>query len=421
MNKHPFSALFRRACLTLFLCLAAYAATHGSSKYYTYIEDLGSDYVEIAWGTTDGNNTIGRSARSHGEATVEIAGKKLLTSANQIVVGGLAPDHPYDYKVSLGGTVIGQGDVRTWEAKTQKLVFFVIGDFGTGQAPQYLVARAMWDEFQRRAKTDSPVRFILSVGDNIYGNISGALLGVGHTGASDADWKPKFFDPYEPLIARVPFYPTLGNHDGNETERHGDLAAILDNFAFPHDKPGRYYNFNYADLAEFYGLDTTKNTESGPVRPAYLEDSPQFHWMQTEFAKPHPLWVIPYFHHPPFTAGPLHAASYEQLQHWVRLFASSGVKVAFSGHEHNFQVSDVSDQTSGICFIVSGAGGELRGGSVLGKMSRAHIRAWAPENHFLVVEIEGKTMKVTPLASQPLRVVDNNGNPVQLPITITQP
>jgi len=82
--------------------------------------------------------------------------------------------------------------------------------------------------------------------------------------------------------------------------------------------------------------------------------------MQTEFAKPHPLWVIPFFHHPPFLAGPLHAASYDQLKHWVRLFAASGVKVVFNGHEHNFQVSEANDKTSGIHFIISGAGGELR-------------------------------------------------------------
>ena len=130
----------------------------------------------------------------------------------------------------LGQQTIGQGEVRTWAANTQKLVFFVIGDFGTGQAPQYKIARVMWDEFQRRAKTGNPVRFILSMGDNIYGSIAGFMFGFLHTGAEDSDWADKFFEPYQPLLARVPFFPTLGNHDGNETEKRADLAAILDNF-----------------------------------------------------------------------------------------------------------------------------------------------------------------------------------------------
>ena len=401
--------------------LFALALGADAQKFYTYVEDLGSDYVDLAWGTADGHNTIGRSAPSHGEATVQIDGRTLVTRANQITVAGLSPDHEYSYKVSIGKTAVGQGEVRTWAAKSQRLVFFVIGDFGTGRAPQYLIARTMWDEFQRRAKTENPVRFILSVGDNIYGSIAGFLGGTLHTGSSDSDWATKFYAPYEPLIARIPFFPSLGNHDGNETESKADLPAILDNFAFPQNKPARYYNFTYGGLAEFFALDSTKNSESGPARAAYLEDSQQFHWMQTEFAKPHPLWVIPFFHHPPFTAGPLHSASLDQLRHWVKLFAASGVKVVFNGHEHNFQVSEADDRTSNICFVVSGAGGELRSGDLRANMKRSGIRAWAAENHFLVVEIDGKTMQITPLSFEPMKIVDGEGQPFKLPITITQP
>ncbi len=412
-----------RAHLTsrLFLLAFVFALGANAQKYYTYINDLGPDYVELAWGTTDGFNTIGRSAPSHGEATVHIAGRTLVTSANQIAVADLSPDHDYAYTVSLGRQNIGQGEVRTWAAQSQKLVFFVIGDFGTGQAPQYKIARAMADEFQKRGKTDNPVRFIISTGDNIYGDIASFVLGVLHTGAADSDWADKFFEPYQPLITHVPFFPTLGNHDGNETEKHGDLPAILDNFPFPHGKPARFYNFTYGNLAEFFALDSTKNTEKGSPRAAYLENGEEFRWMQTEFGKPHPPWVIPFFHHPPFTAGPLHASSLGQLQHWVNLFAASGVKVVFNGHEHNFQESEANRETAGIHFFVSGAGGELRAGDVRKKMERAHIRAWAQENHFLVVEIEGKTMHVTPLSFEPMNVMSSDGRPVSLPITITLP
>ncbi len=42
---------------------------------------------------------------------------------------------------------------------------------------------------------------MLSTGDNIYGNVASFLLGVGHTGKDDLDWAPKFFEPYQPLIA----------------------------------------------------------------------------------------------------------------------------------------------------------------------------------------------------------------------------
>ena len=405
----------------LALLLIALALPVQAQKFYTYVTDLGSDYVEISWGTVTGANTIGRSSPSFGEATVLIAGRTLLSRANSITVGNLEPDRTYTYKVSIHGNDVGEGEVRTWASKAQRLVFFVIGDFGTGKPPQYEIARAMWDEFERRAKTDNPVRFILSVGDNVYGDVRTAFYGFGHTGSKDQDWGPKFFQPYEPLIARIPFFPSLGNHDGNETEKHADLDAMLDNFAYPQGKPGRYYSFTYADLAKFVALDSTRNTESGPSQPGYLEDSAQFHWMQSEFAKPHASWIIPFFHHPMFTAGPEHPPSLEQLRHWLTLFAASGVKTVFNGHEHNFQVSEANQQTAGITFIVSGAGGELRRGNVQSRMKRSNIRAWAEQNHFLVAEIDGKTMRVTPLSYEPLAVIESNGGRAALPITIKLP
>lgn len=409
----------RKHLLPLLLC--AFALHANAQKFYTYVMDLGPDYVQLAWGTTAGENTIGRSSPSFGEATVEIAGRKLISVGNSITVGDLTPDHSYKYTVSLHGQMLGQGEIRTWAASAQRLTFFVVGDFGTGKGPQYKIAQAMWDEFQRRANSANPVRFLLSLGDNVYGDIRGVAFGFSHTGASDQDWGSKFFEPYQPLLASIPFFPALGNHDGNETERHRDMAAILDNFAFPGNKPGRYYDFDYGGLARFFALDSTSNTASGPIMPAYLEDSPQFHWMQAEFAKPHPLWVIPYFHHPMFTAGPDHPPSLEQLRHWFALFTRSGVKVVFSGHEHNFQASEVSAATGGIRFFVSGAGGELRRGNVQKNMPQAHIAAWADQNHFLEVDIDGKTMHVMPRSYEPLRIVASDGSAAPLPFTVELP
>jgi tartrate-resistant acid phosphatase type 5 len=405
-----------RKLIPLFLLASAFHAN--AQKFYTYVMDLGPDYVQLAWGTTSGENTIGRSSPSFGDATVDIAGRKLIAVGNSITVGDLAPDHSYSYTVALHGKLLGQGEVRTWAANSSTLTFFVVGDFGTGKAPQYAIAHAMWDEFQRRAHTGNPVRFLLSLGDNVYGDIRGMGFGFSHTGASDEDWGSKFFEPYQTLLASIPFFPALGNHDGNETERHRDLAAILDNFPFPQNKPARYYTFTYGGLAQFFALDSTSNTTSGPMRPAYLEDSEQFHWMQSEFRKPHPLWVIPYFHHPMFTAGPEHPPSLQQLRHWFALFSSSGVKVVFSGHEHNFQASEVSPATGGIRFFISGAGGELRRGNVQKNMQNAHIQAWADQNHFLEVDIDGRTMKVMPLSSEPLHIVDSAGAAVATPFTV---
>ena len=64
------------------LALLFTAVSANAQKFYTYIEDLGPDYVELAWGTTDGFNTIGRSSPSHGPAIIKIDGRTLSSTLN---------------------------------------------------------------------------------------------------------------------------------------------------------------------------------------------------------------------------------------------------------------------------------------------------------------------------------------------------
>jgi hypothetical protein len=408
--------MLRRAGALFVFCFSLSA-----QQYYTYVGNLAPDSVLLAWGTTDGTNTIGRSSPSHGVATVRIDGKTLTSRANWLVVGNLKPDTAYPYQVLLGEKVIGQGMVRTWPASVTRLVFFVIGDYGTGGRTQYEIAKAMWNELQRRENSANPVRFVLTTGDNIYGDVSTFLFGVKNTGNQDSDWRRKFFEPYREILARIPFYPTLGNHDGNETENREDLTTYLDNFFFPGDRPARWYTFTYAGLAQFFALDSTLNTESGPPRPAFLENGEEFQWMQRVIPASTAMWKIPYFHNPPFNAGPRHAPSYHALEHWVRLFAQSGVKVVFNGHEHNFQFSEVNALSGGIRFVTSGSGGQLRGGDVRSKMRDANIAGFAAENQFLIVEIDGKTMHITPRGFEEVKVRDANGAAIPMPLTVTAP
>ena len=393
-----------------------------AQSYHTYVGSLDANSVLLAWGTTAGKNTIGRSSPSFGEATVEIDGRKLTSRANWIVIGDLKPETDYPYSVRLGGRVIGNGKVHTWPEKSNRLVFFVIGDFGTGHRPQYEIAQAMWKEFQRRESSGNPVRFVLTTGDNIYGDLNNILFGIKNTGDDDSDWESKFFNPYSHLIARIPFYPSLGNHDGNETESRGDLNAYLDNFFFPNDRPSRWYTFTYGgNFAQFFALDTTLNTESGAEHAQYLPDGEQFRWMQRVMSASTAEWKIPYFHNPPFNAGPRHAASYHELQHWIRLFHDSGVKVAFNGHEHNLQFSQVDELSGGVRFVISGAGGQLRASDIHRKLAKSNIAAWAPMHHFLVVQIEDKRMSITPIGFDKITVRDAAEQTVPMPLIVQLP
>jgi len=72
--------------------------------------------------------------------------------------------------------------------------------------------------------------------------------------------------------------------------------------------------------------------------PAFAPDGDQSRWLAHELAESTAAWKIPYFHHPPFHAGPGHGASLKVLGHWVDLFEKSwrarrlhGPRAQFSG------------------------------------------------------------------------------------------
>ncbi|MGH9627728.1 MAG: metallophosphoesterase [Bryobacteraceae bacterium] len=401
-----------------YFALALVPLSLPAEKFYTYVGDIGPGHVLIAWGTTDGSNTIGRSSRPHGKATVKIGGQTVTTNQqNYLRISGLAPDTEYEYEVSLNGNRIGHAKIHTWPLKSERLCFFVMGDWGNGSTLQYQVANVIWKQLQERWGTECPPRFVLTTGDNIYGHF-GFTLRFRSSGNRDSHWEDKFYKPYESVIARIPFYASLGNHDGNESENRGDLAAYLDNFFFPSPKPARYYRFSYGGFADFFALDSTTNTERGPSQPAYLKNSEQDRWLAQNLSESQVPWKIPYFHHPPFNAGPRHAASAEELEHFLETFKKAGVKVVFTGHEHNFQFTEANRTTGGIRYIVTGAGGELRSGNVQRLMQRAQIEGWAPQAHFLAVDINRNEMKITPLSFEPVTVYDRNGGKIEMPLEI---
>ncbi|MEP7366919.1 MAG: metallophosphoesterase [Acidobacteriota bacterium] len=399
------------------LAWSAAGSTAAAEANHVYVGSVASREAWIAWGTTGGSgNTIGRDSKPLGAAVVEIGGKRHESKLNWMRVQGLEPDTQYPFKVLVKGQEFGGGSLRTLPEHATKLRFFVIGDYGTGTPPQYKIAKAMEEELARYDNSDNPVRFVITTGDNIYGTQFG--LFTKESGDKDRHWETRFFAPYSEILKRVPFYPTLGNHDGNESESRGDLEVYLDNFFFPTGKPERWYAFSYADMAQFYGMDSSSGSLKGPRIRMWNEEGDQKKWLQTEMAKPAPPWRIAYWHHPPFTAGPRHEASYSWMKDAVDMLAKGGVDVVFNGHEHNFQIVKRFAETGGVQYIVSGSGGELRDEVIELKLEAANIVGTSPQHQFLSVEIDGDTMKVQPLGYEPIQVHDAKGQPVEMPLVV---
>lgn len=418
----PGSGRARAAAALLLLALLAVSphAPAQARRAYTYVGLVGPHAVLLAWGTLGGpGNTIGRGSAPMGAATIRIAGRTLTSPRNWVVVGELAPDTSYAYEIEVDGRRIGGGEVRTHPVRARRLAFFVLGDWGNDSQAQYRLAEAMRRELEKRGNTPNPVRFVITTGDNLYAD---GFLGLKyHTGSRDRDWEAKFFRPYAELIRRIPFHASLGNHDGNASEARADLDAYLDNFFFPDNAPAHYYQWGFGGLVDFFALDSTENTSAGPPAPAYLPGGPQDTWLREALRASTAPWKIAYFHHAPFNAGPRHPAFSRELEHFVRLFSQAGVSVVFNGHEHNFQFTTRGEATGGVLYVVSGAGGELRRRDVRARMRAAHIAGWAPQNHFLLVEIEDRILRITPLGFESIVVRDPDGNVVPMPLEIRRP
>ncbi len=396
----------------LALSLLAYdsaAVTFDSTGPHVYVANVNSTSCTIAWGTTTGKaqNTIGFKADGIGPVTLQFGDSRFQTAAPWYRVDGLKPDTTYTYQLLRDGKTIGSGSVRTWPEQANKLTFIVIGDWGNASSAQFSLAGRLEQVRKNLENSDSPVRFVLSTGDNIYGS-----------GTADRDWGKRFFVPYASTLSAIPFYAVLGNHDGNESESASDLNTYLDNFFSPGGQMTRWYHFQYANYADFFALDSTTNQPIGKPTPAYLAQGEQSQWLAGQLKLPLTSWRFAFLHHPMFTAGPNHPPALPKLRHWFDLLSRNQFTAVFSGHEHNLQISERNDATGNITFLSSGAGGELRKSDIRKRMPERHIAAWSNQVHFLLVELNGAAMKVTPYALGDLRLLNPAGQPVAVPIEI---
>jgi len=232
-------------------------------------------------------------------------------------------------------------------------------------------------------------------------------------------------------VNRVPVYPCIGNHDAAESEDRDDREQLLDNLyvweRFGMETkagnasldPGLFYRFRYGQDVEFVCLDTSK--EHFFYGKRLFEYPKHREWIEHTLASNYNTrWRIVFCHHPPFCAGPRHGNT-DRMDQLLPLFAQGGIRVVFSGHEHNFQHSS----HGGIDYFVTGAGSKVRKGSP-DRFDEAHTRSWSDHAHFLLVTIDGAVMRVEPIGELndgtigPLPRFDRNGSPVAADILLTR-
>jgi hypothetical protein len=235
-------------------------------------------------------------------------------------------------------------------ADSTSIRFAVIGDWGSGSRRQYETARQLWSQYQR-----FPFEFVLTVGDNIYGD------------EGPADMHRKFALPYEPIIkAKIPFHATLGNHDERSQVNYP-----------PFNMNGRaYYTFTHGTV-QFFALDSTLLTQS------------QLRWFEDEISRSRAPWRIAYFHHPIYSSGLRHGPLLVLRAALEPILSTFGVRVVFTGHEHFYERLH---PRYGVYPFITGSAGQLRRGGIRDG-SEIMAAGFDQDNAFMLVEIAGDTLR----------------------------
>lgn len=298
--------------------------------------------VLVAWQTNaaaPGKVLYGTTAALGNEASH--AGS---TANHAVPLAGLAPGTVYYYRVVSDPDTLTDGTdwFRTAPDGPEAFRFVAFGDLGRATPAQVQVAS--------RVEALGADLAILT-GDIIY------------EAGEAVNFTPQYFDIYRPTIRRIPFYPSLGNHD---------VATLfgqpyLDAFYLPSNNPSmheRYFSFDYSN-AHFVALECV--TENTPQSTAMLD------WLDADLAASNARWKFVYLHVPIYSNAGVHGSDTVTRAQLEPIFAARGVDVVFQGHNHYYTrtypiASGVAVDTDqepnyvdpgGPVYIVAGGGGRF--------------------------------------------------------------
>ncbi len=303
---------------------------------------------------------------------VGIAG---ASRAPAITLTGLQPGTAYEYRirgeVAEGAWLYEGGAFRTLSPPDADTLRFVhIADNQTGHVPH-------GDLVRRLLREDSPPELLIHSGD------------LCENGLRAEEWE-RWFQTERELLARVPIFPALGNHEFNS-------PLYFENFRLPSNGTGqgagRWYSFD-AGPAHFVALDVVYSD----VAPG----SPQHRWLDADLARTDRPWKFVYFHYPCYNASPHHGSNLRIRASLERLFLDRRVSAVFSGHGHLYERAHGAAARPGappLLWFVSGGGG--------GVPQPAGREAWTQytevTHHFLRVTIRSdrlSTVGVRPDGSE---------------------
>jgi predicted phosphodiesterase len=263
---------------------------------------------------------------------------------------GLPTNGEYAYVIRSGGKVVAQNTARTRKTADKPVRFVMVGDLADGKASQNVIAYRVAQE-----KPD----FLVALGDIVYPS--------GRSFHYFRHFWPTYVNAPEasekagaPLMATLPFYAVIGNHDayvGKLSPTLPDAYAAYYFFTAPQDGPAEgpantvipksdegakfrrlagdafpgldFYSFDYGPAH----ITVLSNASSGKA-----DDPKVAEWVAQDLKATKQPWKFVCFHAPPFQITTSHYGD-QRSRKLAPIFEANGVDVVFAGHVHNYQRS----------------------------------------------------------------------------------
>ncbi len=212
-------------------------------------------------------------------------------------------------------------------------------------------------------------------------------------GSNQGNWDT-FQDITGELFPPVPFYPAVGNHENP----NNSSTLYFDQFTLPGNE--RWYSVDVHGI-RFIVLDTV----SSIANPA----SEQYQWLESQLQSVSAdSTVAVVFHYPPYSTGQHNADEKGLRQSIVPLFEAHDVDVVFTGHDHNYERSEVN----GVPYVVTGGGGApLRDQDAAKVGSYDSSVFYAKAHHFCIIYRNGGRVMVD-VWSKDVELIDQFEVPV---------
>jgi hypothetical protein len=243
--------------------------------------------------------------------------------------------------------------------ETAPFTFAVVGDTGDGSEAAATLAR--------RILAARPA-FLVHLGDLAYPD-----------GTPD-ELDERFFGPYGRLLARVPIFPTPGNHD---LSSRGGYPELFFPTLRAGGRDGLDYGFDWG-AARFLSLSSPSFEREAARGLAWLSE-------QLAAARERP-WRIVFAHHPPFTTSPKFWPEFGRAV--LPVLEAGRADLVLGGHAHLYERADLacmSDPDARVLTIVSGGGGD---DSLEPARDHPNVPRNFPRPHFVRVRVRPSSIEV---------------------------